>query len=704
MSKNDCLSPNKEEKSSKLIIISKDRIKSAKNRVNLLTLKEGAQKITVQLNNDSLNENSINQAVKSIKQTLLINSKSNGSFYEHSKVTDYLKKKNILKTPSVQREKKLRKSPYMKKNDNLNIETMRSCNLMKTTENNKYDYEETNINKLETIVPYENDTEENLKSNNNKKTKKEEENDKINNIETMTVEIDVKNNINENNESDNNKPIIGGFVSKDYFNNTKNISKDITEEKFDKYKSEEINQFNSNSSRANNNTNLFLKNSNVIERNNQQSDKAAKSISEQDVNNKVGVVSKLILESVRINETENNKENIKGQRLITEYDEINNKNDENDLISESKSNKTIEVEENDDYEEEEVNKQNNDNNNINDGEENKKINNFMKIKSENNNINKETNNNTESAKFAKLKENFKELKSKENSENLKQINSLPVRSINYIYKTCSICEHASPISKLFVAECQQHYLCRKCAKNYYEDIIENGIKEMLCPFTKCHQPVNLEMLNYIISKEHFNILVNKTKNLEQSHTKFCNTKLKSSYDQENLQLYTKKHVIDINTNKNFFEYNNIKDIYCPNCYTDSLFSKTNTFFFKCLNCGCKRCKYCLKDFGVRHMDTVSPEHCKVYYRFDEEETKDSKTILTLLLQLFFVFATYYLCFVGTFLFMRTIFYYIFCIKKKSNIFLYILAYLFTIIFFLIVIPFIIFFYPYFPSILALSDY
>ena len=55
MSKNDCLSPNKEEKSSKLIIISKDRIESAKNRVNLLTIKEGAQKITVQLNNDSLN-------------------------------------------------------------------------------------------------------------------------------------------------------------------------------------------------------------------------------------------------------------------------------------------------------------------------------------------------------------------------------------------------------------------------------------------------------------------------------------------------------------------------------------------------------------------------------------------------------------------------------------------------------------------------
>ena len=38
---NESLSPNKEEKSSRLIIISKDRIQSAKNKFNFITLKEG---------------------------------------------------------------------------------------------------------------------------------------------------------------------------------------------------------------------------------------------------------------------------------------------------------------------------------------------------------------------------------------------------------------------------------------------------------------------------------------------------------------------------------------------------------------------------------------------------------------------------------------------------------------------------------------
>ena len=675
---NESPSHNKEEKTSKIIIISKERVESAKNKVNFLTLKEGELKLTVQLNNDSLNKNSINKAVKSIKQTMLINSKSFVSLHDQSKKNNYLKKKNILQTPSIKKEKNSRKSPYLKKNDNVNVETLR--NLMKTTENNNYDTEDNNINKLETVIPVEYNTEENYKFEN--KEKNIDDDNRINNIETLEIET---NNNNAKNDNNKNNAIIGGFVSRDYFNNTKDITKDKNDNTYDIHKSEEIKQLNSDKNAAKNNINI-IKSNNFIDKNNQQSDRAAKSISEQEQDYKQKV-SKLVLDSLKINETETIKENNKGIRLITEYDEQNNKNEEKDLISESKSksSKTIKVDENDEEsEKEEVNIQNNNN--------------------QNNKINNKEKNET----FLKIKDEFDNKKKKENSNNLKPFNTLQARNlntINYIYKTCSICEHALPISKLFVAECQQHFLCRKCAKNYYEDIIENGSKEMLCPFIKCGQPVDLESLEGIISKEHYNILVNNTKNIGHSHTKFYNTKLKTSYDQENLQLYTKKHVLDINTNKSFFEYNNIKDVYCPNCYTDSLFSKTNTNFFKCLYCECKRCKYCLKDYDTRHMDTVSPDHCKVYYRFDEEEMKDSKKIFYLyFLQLFFVLATYYLCFVGAFLFLRKLSYYMLCIKTGSNIFLYIVAYLLTIILFLISVPFILFFYPYFPSILAFSDY
>jgi hypothetical protein len=53
--KNDSYSTSKEGKSSKMIIISKRGIKSAKERVDI-TLKEGALKLTVQMDNQKINQ------------------------------------------------------------------------------------------------------------------------------------------------------------------------------------------------------------------------------------------------------------------------------------------------------------------------------------------------------------------------------------------------------------------------------------------------------------------------------------------------------------------------------------------------------------------------------------------------------------------------------------------------------------------------
>ena len=671
---NESPSHNKEEKSSKIIIISKERVESAKNRVNFLTLKEGELKLTVQLNNDSLNKNSINKAVKSIKQTILINSKSFASLHEQSKKINYLKKKNILQTPSIQKEKNSRKSPYLKKNDNINVETLR--NLMKTTENNKYDTEDNNINKLETIIPFENITEEDLKFKN--KEKNIDDDNRNNNIETLEIET---NNNDIKNENNKNNAIIGGFVSRDYFKSTKDITKDKNDNTYDIHKSEEIKQLNSDSYAAKNNANI-IKSNNFIDKNNQQSDRAAKSISEQDQDFKQKVVSKLVLDSVRINETETIKENNKGIRLITEYDEQNNKNDENDLISESKSSKTIKVDENDEEsEKEDVNIQNNNN-------QNKKINNKEKNET-----------------FLKIKDEFDNKKKTENSNTSKPIKSLQARNlntINYIYKTCSICEHALPLSRLFVAECKQHFLCRKCAKNYYEDIIENGDKELLCPFVKCKELVDLEYLKKIISAEHFNILKNNKNNSKEFHNKLYLTKIKTNIDNENIKLYSKKHVIDINTNKNFYNYYSTKETNCPICFNESLFSKTNRNFFKCLNCSSRICKYCYKEYEENHFDLNSSNHCKVYFRFDEEGKNNRSFFEEFLLQMFFVFSSYFICLISTFLLIREKF--INAFHAKTYWIFYLCVYLFTLVCFIICVPFIAIFYPYFPSIMAMSDY
>lgn len=711
---------SKDEKSSKLIIISKERIISAKNRVNYLTLKEGDLKLTVELNKDNINKNRISKAVKSIKQQILINSKSNGALYEKSILSPYFKNKQNVKSPiNKQNEIKSRSNnPHIKKYENMYIETTRSCNLMKTTENNKEE-KETDINKKETILTNENNEinseELNLKeknSNKNKKNKKinlikineknkttkisENGNDnnndiQINNIPVMEIDIKENNNkISENNIYDR------GSISRNYFNNIKNNKSDQNFEQYlDKYKSNEIKQINLNSSRSKE-YDYNIKNNNFLEKYNQQSNKAAKSISDHDQDNKMNKVSKLILDSLRNNDTETYKEykenkekdkkkNNYEQRLITEYDEHNIRNDVNDLISESQSSKTIKVDENDDDDDEYQNIENNKNIDL-------KKNNGEKNLLENNKEN-----------FDKLKDEFK--KKKEENNILRPIQSLPLRTqFNYVYKPCAICEHAFPITKLYVAICNYHYLCRKCAKNYYEDLIENGIKEMVCPFKKCNQPIDLEIVENLISKEHFNLLNNDKKNIQDTQNKFCFTKLKSNFDQENIQLYTQKHVIDINSNKNLYDYNNIKGIFCPFCNKDSLFSKTNTYFYKCLNCESKICRYCLKEYNSRHMDISSTEYCKVHYRYEDDGIKDLKICYNLFIQLFFILASYYLCFSGIFYFIRSIFFNIFSTRKNHNIFLYILSYLFTIIIFAIFIPLIVPFHPFFPYIMAVFDY
>ena len=719
---NESSTPNKGEKSSKLIIISKDRIRSARNKNNLITLKEGTLKYTIKLSSGFLDKNSINKAIKTMKRKILINSRSYGELYENLNLNKYIKNRNNVKTPNKERDINSRKSHNSKRKEDIIIETNRSYNIMKTTENNKDDNNENEekSNKLETIIPYNTNREDyiNIKINDNKKNLKQiivknnEKNNNINNdinindIDSMKIseKSDDKKN-NNNNYMDDDNIFDSGLISKNFYKSTKN-NKINKEKYFEQYKSEEIKQINSNSSRNNVNT-----------KNNQRSDKAAKSISEQEQDNKTKIVSKSILTSERIFDKENNKEANNIQRLITEYvpeDQYIN-DDNNDLISESKDSKTIKIEENNELHEEENNKNQisgkiNNHNDLDDKNDNiLNINENKDIKDIFNHINKiNIYENNENQKIDELDKNDNLIKNlglplrTRNGDNNKN-KTLPLHSY-FTSLPCSICEQDFQISSLFVAECQTHFLCKKCTKNYYEDLIENGIKEMLCPFIKCRQPVYSESLEKIISKEHFNILINNKKNNKETQNKFYFTKLKSTIDNEHLKLYTKKHVIDINSNKNLYNYNYAKEVYCPDCYTNSLFSKTNTFFYKCLNCGVKICKSCFKEFNEKHMEPTNIDHCKVYYRTDENEKKDLKLCYNFSLQLFFVLACYYLCFPGTFLILRNIFFYLFCIKNKRNIFLYLLAYLFTIIFFIIVIPFIVLFYPYFPSIIASCDY
>ena len=274
-----------------------------------------------------------------------------------------------------------------------------------------------------------------------------------------------------------------------------------------------------------------------------------------------------------------------------------------------------------------------------------------------------------------------------------------------ICKKCTICENTYSSNRIYVAECGIHYLCKKCSKNYFEEQIENGETELHCPFLYCKKNFPIIIMKNFISEEHFRLLQeNANKN------KMMLAKIKSNISYEKIKLYSKNNVLDINTNKALYNYNKNRDIFCPKCNKDTLFSKANNYFLKCLNCNYNECKYCFKDFSHEHMDANSSKRCKVYFRRNEDYNNINKCLF-FLIQLFLVFAIYIMIFISVFLNIKKFFQNIIRISKKGNFLircLYIFNLIFAIILSIILLcicsPFIIIWFPFFPFILALSDF
>ena len=728
--------PNRDENSlvnnnSKLIIISKGRIISAKDHINYITLKEGELKLTMELNNNSLNKNDINKAVKNIRSQNIKNSKSNTNLFESN---------NNLNS----KEKKFFKVLYKKKENEknnqkiTNIETTKNNNFMDTSGNNNNKrnikenikpIEKIKLKKLNIMIPtgtnednksVENDViiddliinenlGNNLKNSNDIEKKKEDLKIKISDINDTNVDNENEKNNEKNIYLEGNKLSSkdGLLEGKEKIEMKKKLSSQ--EMSLNNNDLEELKHMYMDSSRSKENTIPF--NNNLIEKSNQKTklSKAnliSKSENFSDNNNLLN--NEGAVDSAIVNIGDTAKSNYMAQNLITEMegDEISNKNldkEKEDLISEDKTIKIDENQEEDASEEKEKNKEEEENNGNIDNDENldnnleeKKSNEMIKVN--NNNFN-----NTAKASLLELKQKKRNENTPGENRNIKyrSLNLNNIRTTPVIYNMCQICEHTLPLSRLFSPGCNKHFLCKKCAKIYYEDIIENGTRELCCPLNNCRKPINLEDIKSIISEEHFRML---TKKLDKNQNNLLFAKLKTDTIQETLELYTEKHVLDVDTNKKFFNFNNMKGNYCPNCSKDTLFNKGNTHFLKCLNCEKKICRYCSKSFSNDHLDLNNPTHCKVYYRYTENLEPKTNYCLKYLLELFFVLASFYLSFVGAFLLIKKIFYKIFNMKDNKNCIKYTFQYLFTIICFIIVIPIIFIFFPVYPSLLALFDF
>ena len=93
----DNRSNDNDRKSSNIIIISKSRLSSAKNRGNYMTIQEGELRFTIKMNHEPVNKRTINQTITSMRRDMIKNSHSYMKLDSESRKLDlYLNKKGIL--------------------------------------------------------------------------------------------------------------------------------------------------------------------------------------------------------------------------------------------------------------------------------------------------------------------------------------------------------------------------------------------------------------------------------------------------------------------------------------------------------------------------------------------------------------------------------------------------------------------------------
>ena len=313
--------------------------------------------------------------------------------------------------------------------------------------------------------------------------------------------------------------------------------------------------------------------------------------------------------------------------------------------------------------------------------------------------------------------NFKKSKSdpnensEEDKEDVKSNDVINTKKKDNNKYNCFICENFFPINRLFSAECNTHFLCKRCAANYYEDKIENSqVNQMYCPCVKCGAIINNKLLKKLVSGEHFKLFCNRNEKNNIPEFKYDGCNIRNKNKSEYIKNYSKRHVIEVGTNRNFYRFNKDKDLFCPKCCQPSLFSKTSNSFIKCLNCGFNQCKFCFKEFGEDHLEKYNNNHCKVYYRNVEingENGFPKKNFCQLfLIQICLMLLSFFMTFIGCFFYLIRLNQKIFCVTKETKIINYfkmIMVYLISTLLFLIIIPILFIFFPFFPLIVSFTD-
>ena len=210
-------------------------------------------------------------------------------------------------------------------------------------------------------------------------------------------------------------------------------------------------------------------------------------------------------------------------------------------------------------------------------------------------------------------------------------NLMPMLEINYYQ--CFFCDQFFKIdSHLLDSVTCQHKFCIKCGKLFYEEKIEEGEAFFKCGVFNCDKNIKLELILSIVSENHAKILQQRANKIKEKNEEkdseiiSYNHNLRKNFEQKTkgIVLYSSNNVLDVNSNEMFYQYSKNKQLICPKCKEMALYGKNYFHFIKCLNCFCRICKYCLKEYSVLHMDSTSFDRCKVYFRRDKEQIKQQK--------------------------------------------------------------------------------
>ena len=218
---------------------------------------------------------------------------------------------------------------------------------------------------------------------------------------------------------------------------------------------------------------------------------------------------------------------------------------------------------------------------------------------------------------------------------------------------CIICNKLYPYRNVIYSNSCKHIFCDECIKQYFINLIlkgETDIFNFKCPVPNCNGVYNKEIINENIPIPYLDYLKDKKNNpMNYSINKLNEISKKSDNNLDYfLDEYSKKNVLNINSNKIFYLYSKSKNNICPKCYKNSLFSKKGKKYKVCLLCRKRFCKFCNNDYNDFHLEKNFPNHCKIYFKIDKEfyHNQNNGFFLNFLINFLYVFFAFFILFFG----------------------------------------------------------